>query len=382
MRFFYLSILCVLGLCSSCIEPPLKLPAEEVLVDMPVVITDMEVVWRVETDWRTEWHYGWDMVDEGLWGPIDYQKPSSFEVRRYYLGSASGGAHSREGMDAFVVTESYFRRTYQFGYYDLLLWSNIDSDDGTQVVVINDDDLDEVVATTTVTRGITRTDKVDAVTALFNQPEVFYSAYPRDIYISRNFDDYDYYNEAEGVWVKQINTTLNPLVYIYLVQVVLHHNDGRIVGCTGDAAVSAFASGTSVNTGHTNNKPCMVYFGMRMKPDQSWDDEQVDILGGRLTTFGLCDMEGWKTDTRSQYQGSRTELPNYLLFTLSFSNGTEQTLQLPITEQLQSQCHGGVVTVHLDVRELEPPQPDDPGEGNQFVPSIDDYEEVIYEIPL
>ena len=50
MRFFYLSILCVLGLCSSCIEPPLKLPAEEVLVDMPVVITDMEVVWRVETD--------------------------------------------------------------------------------------------------------------------------------------------------------------------------------------------------------------------------------------------------------------------------------------------------------------------------------------------
>ena len=163
---------------------------------------------------------------------------------------------------------------------------------------------------------------------------------------------------------------------------VLHHNDGRIVGCTGDAAVSAFASGTSVNTGHTNNKPCMVYFGMRMKPDQRWDDEQVDILGGRLTTFGLCDMEGWKTDTRSQYQGSRTELPNYLLFTLSFSNGTEQTLQLPITEQLQSQCHGGVVTVHLDVRELEPPQPDDPGEGNQFVPSIDDYEEVIYEIPL
>lgn len=382
MKHLYLYILLLMGLCSSCIEPPLKLPAEEVLVDMPVVITNMEVVWSVETDWRTEWHYGWDIVDEGLWGPIDYPEPSSFEVRRYYLGSAPGGAHSREGTDGFVVTGSSFRRTYQFGFYDLLLWSNIDSPEGTQVVVVNDDDVDEVTATTTVTRGMTRAGDEDAVTALYNQPEVFYSAYPRDIYISRNFDDYDFYNEAEGVWVKQINTTLNPLVYIYLVQVVLHHNDGRIVGCTGDAAVSAFASGTSVNTGHTNNNPCMVYFGMRLKQNQTWEEETVDILGGKLTTFGLCDMEGWVSDTRSQYQGSRAELPNYLLFTLSFSNGTEQTLQLPVTEQLQAQCHGGVVTLHLDVRDLEPPLPDDPGEGNQFVPTIDDYEEVIYEIPM
>ena len=91
MKHLYLYILLLLGLCSSCIEPLLKLPAEEVLVDMPVVITDMEVGWSVEADWRTEWHYGWDIVDEGLWGPIDYPEPSSFEVRRYYLGSARVG---------------------------------------------------------------------------------------------------------------------------------------------------------------------------------------------------------------------------------------------------------------------------------------------------
>lgn len=367
---------------TSCIEPKLKLPAEEVIVDMPIVITDMDVVWSIETDWKTEWHYGWDLTDEATWGPIDYPTPSSFEVRRYYLGEAAGGAHRKDATDGFVVTGSTFRRTYQFGYYDLLLWSNIDSESGTQVVIVDDSSVDEVTASTTITRGMTRVDDEDAVTALFNQPEIFYSAYPQDIYISRNFEDYDYFNEEEGVWVKRINTTLNPLVYIYLVQVVLHHNDGRIIGCTGDAALSALASGTSVNTGHTNNKPCVVYFGMRTKLQQQVAGETVDLIGGKLTTFGLCDMEGWTTDTRSEYQGSRGELPNYLLFTLKFSNGTEKTYKYLVTEQLQKQCHGGVITLHIDANDIPTPQPEDPGEGNLFVPTVEDYDKVIVEIPI
>ena len=34
----------------GCIEPPLHLPAEDVLVDMPIVVTDMEVVWNINVD--------------------------------------------------------------------------------------------------------------------------------------------------------------------------------------------------------------------------------------------------------------------------------------------------------------------------------------------
>ena len=48
----------------GCIEPPLHLPADDVLVDMPIVVTDLEIVWNVDVDWQTDWHYGWDEMDE------------------------------------------------------------------------------------------------------------------------------------------------------------------------------------------------------------------------------------------------------------------------------------------------------------------------------
>lgn len=380
----FTTLLTTLCLClASCIEPPLHLPAEEVMIETPVVLTEMEAVWNLDVDWQTQWHYGWDMEDETRWGKIDYPEPTSFEVRRYYLGEAPGGPHTAGTTDGFTIQGNSFRRTFQFGYYDLLLWSNIDSPDGTQVLLVDDSNLDEVTATTTVTRGLTRSDSEEGhVTALYNQPEIFYSTYPEDVYISRNFEDYDYFNEEEGVWVKRINATLQPLVYLYLVQVVLHHNNGRITGTSGDAALSAMASGTSVNTGHTHNTPCMVYFDTRMKRDVELEGETVDIIGGRLTTFGLCDMQPYWENTRAQYSGTRSELPNYLYVTLRFSNGVETTLSAPVTEQVQAQCHGGVITLHLDCNDIEVPHPDDPGEGNLFVPTVEDYEHVDYDIPL
>ena len=59
--------------------------------------------------------------------------------------------------------------------------------------------------------------------------------------------------------MKKIDTELKPLVYIYLVQIVLLNNDGRIKGINGNAAMSSMASLTNVNTGHTGNLPTVVY---------------------------------------------------------------------------------------------------------------------------
>lgn len=48
----------VMMAASSCtIEPPLHLPAETVVVDLPIVITDLEVVWDTDVDWQSEWFY-------------------------------------------------------------------------------------------------------------------------------------------------------------------------------------------------------------------------------------------------------------------------------------------------------------------------------------
>lgn len=167
-----------------------------------------------------------------------------------------------------------------------------------------------------------------------------------------------------------------------MVQIILHNNDGRITGITGDAAVSAFANGTSVNTGHTNNSPCMVYFPTRMKRNLTVEGERVDIIGGKLTTFGLCDMEGWRVNSRAEYMGSRLDLDNRLYFTLLFNNGKERTVNYLITDQCRAQSHGGVITLHLNCRDIEIPSDGVGQKGDFFVPTIDDYDNVDYDIPM
>lgn len=364
---------------TSCIEPPLKLPAEEVLLDLPIVITELEVVWNVDIDWKHDWYYGWDDFDVSLWGEIEYPEPTSYEVRRYFLGDEPRVPHTN--VDAFTIFTDRFRKAYNFGYYDLLLWSNIDTKDHTQVVKVDESDLDEVRGTTTVTRSMKISRNDENYHALFNQPEIYYSAYPRDIHITHDYNDYDYFNEEEGVWVKHINCTLEPLVFIYLVQVIIYNNDdGRIKSTNGDCAITAMAASTSVNTGHTYNDPCMVYFNTRMKENIDVRGHNADILGGKLTTYGLCDMEGYSANNRApQYNGSRTDLPNYLVFEFNMKHGSTQSVRYDITDQCRRQCHGGIITVEIDARDVPDPE-DESGEGSLFHPTVEDYDELIWDI--
>ena len=369
---------------TSCIEPPLKLPAEEVMVVLPIVITDLEVVWDIDANWHSRWYYGWDATDIKHWGQIAYPMPSSYEVRRYYLGQKPSVPHTT--VDGFPLFTNSFTKAWSFGYHDMLIWSNIDSDDGSQVVLIDETDLNEVTASTTGTRGISsilsRGEEESPVVGLFNQPEIFYSAYPQNIFISRNYEDYDYYDEKKNVWVKRINCTLRPLVYIYLVQIIIYDNDGRITGVNGNNAVSGFASTTSVNTGQTGNKTCMVYYQSRMKKDLEAKGRRADIIGGKLTTYGLCDMPPYTRGQTAQYTGTRTDLKNILYFDLTFSNGTEKTMEADITSQCQAQSHGGVITIELNAKDIEMPQPEDKGDGSLFVPTVEDYDEVVWDITI
>lgn len=364
----------------SCIAPPLHLPGQEILTEVPLVETQLEVVWNVDVDWATDWHYGWDVQDDALWGGIGYPEPSSFQVRRYFTGDDPAARHT--DVDAFSIRGTSFRRFFSFGYYDILFWSDIDSPDGTQVLVVNETP-DEVTATTTGTRGMARLATLDsksAVVGLMNQPEIFYAAYPENIYISRDLKDYEY-DPVEKVYIKKIETELRPLVYIYLVQVILKNNDGRVKGINGNAAMSSMASGTSLNTGHTNDVPSMVYFNTRLKRDVDVEGEPCDIIGGKFTTFGLCDMEP-HTRAGAQYQGSRTDLHNLLFFDLLFSNDAVETHSVDVTAQCQSQAHGGVITVYIDCSTLTPPARPEEGTGSLFVPTVEDYDEVYWEIEM
>ncbi len=380
-------LILTLGLVCSCIQPPLHLPGQQLLTEFPIVETELNVVWSIEADWTTDWYYGWDQTDKDLWGDIGYSTPSSYQVRRYFTGEDPAAPHS--DVDAFSIRSTKFRRFFSFGYYDILIWSDIDSPDGAQVVVINETP-NSVTATTTGTRGLTRAfsrlagDWVKAdepgVIGLLNQPEIFYASYPEDIYISRDMKDYTY-DPVEKIYVKQIESELHPMVYIYLVQIILLNNDGRVKGIDGNAALSSMASSTDLYTGHTDNHPSVIYFNTRLKYNMEADGQPCSIIGGKLTTFGLCDMEPY-TRAGATYTGSRSELPNLLFFDLVFKNEAVETYSVDVTDQCQSQAHGGVITVYIDCSKLEPPDNPEHGAGSLFVPTVEDYEDVYWEVEL
>ena len=371
----------------SCIEPPLHLPGQDLAVDVQVAQTELNLVWDNEVQIEHEWYYGWDLKDDSIWGGLAYPHPSSYEVYRYYKGDDPLAKHS--GVDVFTIDNNRFRRYFQFGYYDMLFYSNIDSQDGTQVLVIKES-ADSVIATTTGTRGLSRSilnasransGDSTGVIGLLNQPEIFYAAYTENVYISSDLNDYEY-DPVENIYIKHLEAKLRPLVYIYLVQFILYNNeDGKIKGVNGNAALSSMASATNVNTGHTSSTPAVVYFNTRMKKNQVVDGQACDVIGGKLTTFGLCDNEPY-TRSGSTYSGSRGNLKNYLYYDLVWNNGQVKTYDFEVTDQCLAQAHGGILTVKIDCSKLTPPESEESGSGSLFVPTVEDYDEVFWEIEI
>lgn len=368
--------LLMLGACY--IEPPLHLAERGIVIEYPIVETELEIIWDVDVDWRTEWFYNWDSIDIKNWGEIGYTAPVSYKVFRYYQEDTPGKPHEKDKYDMNTYFSTTFRDRFSFGYYDMLIYSNIESPTQEQVVVIDyTSDLDNVTAsTTTRSRSIgfpAMTSRGETNTH-YNQPEIFYAAYSKNIFISRDTADYDYVDPVTGYWVKKLNARLMPRVYIYLVQVVLHNNKGRVLRTAGSCGVNALSIGTSVNTGHTFVDDVDVLFDMRLKNNMAYkNNETVDIIGGKLTTYGLCDMDAFEVTRSKHYSGSRSDLRNRFAVNLGFNNA-DSVYYYDITEQMQRQAHGGVVTVEIDIDTLKIPKgKHTPTGGGGFDPYIDDY---------
>ena len=363
-------------LLASCIKPDLH---EMPLKEEPTI--QMELEMAIETEVSTDWDFGWDTPLDPTWETPTFEAPNEFQVRRYYNGENPEAPHTE--VESFAIQGTSFQSRFHFGYYDLLFWSEIESEDGSQVVVIQEDK-DAVIATTTGTGGLTRSVsqliaadeliETDGIIAMKNQPEVFYSAYTKEVYISNNPSDYNY-DEKTNTYSKVIKSSLRPVVYTYLIQIVLLNNDGRIKDVNGNGAISGMASATNLMTGLTNTTPTVVYLTTTMEHDKEYDGKKCDIIGGKFNSFGLCD--------------GRSDLSNHLLF----DNGAVKTFAVEVTDQLQEQTQGGVITLTIDCGEVEepdPPKPVDPDDpdkpdeplptsGSLFIPTVEDYDDVIWE---
>ena len=322
-------------------------------VDLPIVELELDVLWNYDAEaetgynWREEWYYGWDDEDKSLFGEIGYTKPTLFQIRRYYTGEEAYAAHTSVLSD--VLNGYTYSASFDWGYWDLLAWNEITTSDGIQSLRFDEQtSLDYVTAHTGQTMN-SAAYQAPKYTRSFYQPEALFSAYTQAVEINKNLDGFTY-DESRGVWVKQLQMLLRPVTYIYLTQVIIHHNNGRITGVDGNANLSGMARSVNLNTGVTGSDAITVYYNVRFKKNCDMKGESVDIAGGRLMTFGMCNVNGSRADETVD-DGKH----HYMDVHMQFNNGMDSTFVFDVTKQVQKRYKGGVLTIELDADTIKIP---------------------------
>ena len=349
---FMLAVMAVLTGCER--KPELHLNYNgDVNVDLPVVELELDIFWDYSMeigatyDWRAEWFYDWDDTDTELFGEIGYTKPSVFQLRRYHTGDTPYAAHTSVLSD--MVNGYTYSAPFDWGFWDLLVWNEVTTIDGVQSLRIDETTtLDYVTASTGQTMNAARYQS-PKYTRSFYQPEALFSAYSQAMEVNKNLDGF-VYDASRNVWVRQLDMILYPVTYIYLTQVIIHHNNGKITGVDGNANLSGMARTVNLNTGVTGDDPVTVHYYVRFKKNCDMKGESVDIAGGRLLTFGMCNLNASRAD-----DSGTDNIHHYMDLDMQFSNGTDSTFVFDVTDQVRKRYKGGVLTVELDADTIKIP---------------------------
>jgi len=365
-------------LLSSCIDPELHLPdkGSNIEIDISKIKLDISVLWSYDIayDWEQDWFYGWNESDKMIFGDWNIQEPNTFNIRRYYTGENPSAAHKRVS-EHQIVGKSLVAH-YSLGYYDILTWNEVNTLDGVQSLHFDETStLDYVTAFTNKTPHATRSET--ATQYSYYQPEFLYSAYFEDLHVTDNPEDYDYVDEETGLFYKEMEMVLEPRTYIYLVQIILHNNRGRISGVDGTANLSGMAQRCNLNTGVTGADEISVNYDVRFKQHCDKNGEDVDIVGGRLFTFGLCNLNPFRVTrgTLSETTTTSSEID----VEMYFNNGYDSTFVFDVSDQVFNRYKGGVLTVELNVDTIPIPSR---SKGSGFDAVVKDNEEEQYEFEM
>lgn len=382
-------VMAALWTLTACVrEPELHLPWRDESLDflLPVIDLDLNVYWDydiaygINYDWKGEWYYGWDEADRNMFGELGYIEPTVFNLRRYFTADVPAAPHT--SVIENMVEGTHFQGRYNWGYWDILVWNQVQSIDGVQSLHFDETtSLDSVTAYTNPSMRAARYN-APRFTQAYYEPEPLFAAYEEDIDINRNLDGF-VYDAERNVYVRTLNMVLMPVTYIYLTQVIIHHNRGRVSGIDGSADLSGMARSTTLNTRRAGDDAITATYGVRFKKDvpllpygHEWSDaqkqaaEHVDIIGGRVMTFGIPTVEA---NTISRADEVKDIHRHYLGVGMLFNNATDSTLVFDVTDQVRQRYKGGVITVELDMDTV--PLPTRRG-GSGFNAVVQDFEEV------
>ena len=354
--------------------------------DIPIVDLELEAVWDYEIgynityDWKAEWSYGWDLSDIEIFGEIGYTEPKVFNLRRYYTQDIPLAPHTQ--VLSSVLYEPHFQGSFEWGYWDLLIWNEVYTLDGVQS--LHFDETTSLDSVTAYTNPSMHTSRYNAPrhTNSFYAPEALFSGYDRGIEIDKDLEGFTY-DEERGIYIKKLNMVLEPVTYIYLMQVILHNNKGRVTAVDGNSNLSGMARTTSLNTGIAGDDPITIYFNNRLKKDvplvpYNPDDpyapvdpsvERADIVGGRLLTFGLCNQAANRIKNVSELTD---KYKHYMVVTMQFNNGMDSTFVFDVTKLVREHYKGGVITVELDMDTVPIPKRSGGSGFNAVVKDVED----------
>ena len=394
-KIFILCMLALLALSGCYREPELHLYdwENERVFDLPIVEISLDSYWDYDIslgthyNWRDEWYYGWDKENEQLlwddedrriFGEFDYEIPMHFFLRRYYTGSVKYGTRLKK-KEAYITGRT-FRAPYDWGFWDILVWNDVKTLDGVQSLHFDEkSSLDEdIIAYTNSTMYSSRY-HAPRYQNSFYEPEQLFSVCEKGIEIDKDLKGFTFVEE-ENMWIKKLKMYLEPITYIYLPQIILHNNKNRItnvdrvVGVSASANLSGMAHSTNLNTGIAGKDAVAVNFKMRMKKDMNKDGEKVDIIGGRLLTFGICGQNANRVSRADDFDNEH----HYIDVQMQFYNGKDSTLVFDVTQQVRERYKGGVITIELDMDTV--PIPKRPSSG--FNAIVQDEDSVIHVINL
>ena len=333
---------------------------------------DYEIDLGVKYDWRAEWYYGWDDEDRQIFGEIGYTMPNTFNIRRYFTGDVPYQPHTR--VISNTIDGLVFRGEFSYGFWDMLVFNDVKLVDGVQSLNFDETTtLDSITVYTNQSMSPARYSP--KYTHSFYEPEELFSAYEQAIDINRDLRGFDY-DAENNVWVKRLSMVLRPVTYIYLTQVIVHHNNGKIVGVDGAGNLSGFARSSVLNSLRGGNDPITVYYRTRWKRNCDMNGENVDIAGGRLLTFGICEHS---CNFIKSYKEVKDKYRHYMDLKLLFNNGIDSTFVFDVSDQVRHRFKGGVLTVEIDMDTI--PVPTRNG-GSAFDAVVQDFEEETHEFDL
>lgn len=300
--------------------------------------------------WRDDMHIRWD---EKARGPLGYTLPESYHL--FWL---------RHGSEEWVAESNMYEDGARFdlgcGMYDIFIYNN----DFLDLLLSHDLDWGHALATTPADATLHLPDSLGLAHPLMEMPEQLYSLFASNLYVSDKLEDYEYL-PRENIYVCRFAETLLPRTFIYIVQLELANNHGRVTQCT-HAVVDGLAADTDMISGLTSSEPAACHLGMSMQEVTDSAGQARHFACGRLTTFGLPGIVPWN-GTRATVRPAG-DVANTLFTELHYRTGARRFVKADLTEQMRARPAGGVLHVVIDIDLYPPPvtpQPPEQGGGIQ-----------------